>query len=41
MKVQRYKPIVRIKRVMQFYYNRGVNSERVNNLYRKILNELS
>jgi hypothetical protein len=41
MKVQRYKPIVRIKRVMQFYYNRGVNSERVNNLYRKILNGIS
>lgn len=37
MKLQRFKPIVRIKRVMQFYYNRGVNSERVNNLYRKIL----
>ena len=37
MKVQRFKPIVRIKRVMQFYYNRGVNSERVNNLYRKII----
>jgi len=37
MKVQRFKPIVRIKRVMQFYYNRGVNSERVNDLYRKIL----
>jgi hypothetical protein len=41
MKVNRYKPIVRIKRVMQFYYNRGVNSERVNNLYRKILNGIS
>ena len=38
MKVQRFKPIVRIKRVMQFYYNRGVNSERINDLYRKILN---
>ena len=41
MKVNRYKPIVRIKRVMQFYYNRGVNSERVNNLYRRILNGIS
>lgn len=41
MKVQRYKPIVRIKRVMKFYYNRGVNSERVNTLYRKILNGVS
>ena len=29
----------RIKRVMTFYYNRGVNSERVNNLYRKILKQ--
>jgi hypothetical protein len=37
MKIQRFKPIVRIKRVMQFYYFRGVNSERVNNLYKKIL----
>ena len=37
MKKNYYKPIVRIKKVMQFYYNRGVNSERVNELYRKIL----
>lgn len=37
MKIQRFKPIVRIKRVMQFYYNRGVNCERVNDLYKKIL----
>lgn len=33
-----FKPITRIKRVMDFYYKRGVNSERVNSLYRKILN---
>jgi hypothetical protein len=38
MKVHRFKPIVRIKRVMQFYYNRGINSERVNKVYRNILN---
>lgn len=38
MKVQRFSNIVRIKRVMKFYYNRGVNSERINSLYRKILN---
>ena len=31
--------LYRIKRVMTFYYNRGVNSERVNNLYRKILKQ--
>lgn len=33
-----FKPITRVKRVMDFYYKRGVNSERVNTLYRKILN---
>lgn len=37
MKKQHFKPIVRIKKVMQFYYNRGVNSERINKLYLKIL----
>jgi hypothetical protein len=37
MKIQRFKPIVRIKRVMNFYYIRGINSERINDLYRKIL----
>jgi hypothetical protein len=35
-----FKPITRIKKVMEFYLNRGVNSERVNNLYRKILKEI-
>jgi hypothetical protein len=29
--------LTRIKRVINFYYKRGINSERVNNLYRKIL----
>lgn len=33
-----FKPITRIKRVIDFYYKRGINSERVNSLYRKILN---
>lgn len=40
MKVQRYKPLTRIKKVLAFYYNRGVNSERVNELYRKIINNV-
>ena len=30
----------RINRVMKFYYNRGINSERVNKLYIKIINDL-
>jgi hypothetical protein len=30
-------PLQRIKRVINFYYKRGVNSERVNNIYKKIL----
>lgn len=33
-------PRVRINRVMKFYYNRGINSERVNNLYRKIIYDI-
>jgi hypothetical protein len=38
MKNKKYfKPITRIKKVMEFYYKRGVNSERINNLYFKIL----
>lgn len=32
-------PLQRIKRVIAFYYKRGVNSERINNLYKKILKE--
>jgi len=34
-----FKPITRIKKVMQFYYKRVTNKERINELYRKILNE--
>lgn len=34
-----FKPLTRIKKVIQFYYNRGVNSERVNSLYYKILKD--
>ena len=29
----------RIQRIMKFNYNRGLNSERVNEIYRKIINE--
>lgn len=32
-----FKPITRIRKVMEFYYKRGVNSERINKLYFKIL----
>ena len=31
-------PLQRIKRIMNFYYNRGCNKESVNDLYRKIFN---
>jgi len=35
-------PRARINRVMKFYYNRGINSERVNKVLRKIiLNEFN
>lgn len=34
-----FKPLTRIRKVMDFYYKRGVNSERVNNLYKKILKD--
>jgi len=30
-------PLARINRVMTFYKNRGINSERVNKVYRNIL----
>jgi hypothetical protein len=30
-------PLQRIKRIMKFNYNRGLNSERVNEVYRKII----
>jgi hypothetical protein len=32
-------PLQRIKRVINFYYKRGVNSERINQLYFKILHK--
>ncbi len=31
------KPITRIKRVMNFYLEKGINKESVNNVYFKIL----
>jgi hypothetical protein len=34
-----FKPLTRIKKVMEFYYKRGTNKERINELYRKILKE--
>jgi len=30
-------PLQRIKRILQFNYNRGINKESVNNVYRKII----
>lgn len=30
-------PLQRILKVINFYHERGINSERVNNVYRKIL----
>jgi hypothetical protein len=36
MKVKQ-SPLQRIQRVMKFNYNRGLNSERVNAVYRKII----
>jgi len=32
-------PLQRIQRIMKFNYNRGLNSERVNKVYRKIINQ--
>lgn len=32
-------PLNRILVVMEFYASRGINSERVNKVYRKIINE--
>jgi len=37
MKEHKINPMQRIKIVMNFYYRRGLNSERVNNVYRNIL----
>tara|TARA_R110000803_G_scaffold41753_5_gene89720 strand:+ start:16 stop:147 length:132 start_codon:yes stop_codon:yes gene_type:complete len=36
-KKHHFKEITRIKKVMDFYYGRGINSERVNKVYHKIL----
>ena len=33
-----YSKYQRIKRVINFYYKRGVNKESVNDVYRKIIN---
>ena len=33
------KKIDRIKKVLQYYYDRGYNSERINKIYNKILKE--
>lgn len=32
-----FKPLTRVKKIIDFYYKRGINSERVNKLYFKIL----
>lgn len=37
MKEHKINPMQRIKIVMKFYYRRGLNSERVNEVYRNIL----
>lgn len=34
-----FKPLTRIKKVIEFYYKRGINKESINNLYFKILKE--
>ena len=36
---QKQSDLQRIKRVMNFYYNRGCNKESVNDIYRKILKQ--
>ena len=38
-KERKQSPLQRIKRVMNFYYNRGCNKESVNELYKKILKD--
>ena len=37
MKTQTQSPLQRIKRVMDYYYRKGGNSERCNNVYRNII----
>jgi len=39
MKTQTQTPLQRIKRVIDFYYKKGYNSERCNSIYKKIINE--
>lgn len=39
MKQNRFKPITRIKKILEFYRQRGTNKELVNNLYIKIIND--
>ena len=36
---QKQSDLQRIKRVINFYYNRGCNKESVNDIYRKILKQ--
>ena len=38
-KVQVQSPLQRIRRVMDYYYKKGYNSERCNSIYRKIIND--
>ena len=37
MKTQTQSPLQRIKRVMDYYYRRGYNSERINKVYRNVI----
>jgi hypothetical protein len=37
MKERTQSPLQRIKRVMDYYYKQGYNSERCNSVYKKIL----
>ncbi len=39
IKKVKHTPYQRIKKVMNFYYNRGINSERCNIVYRKIIKQ--
>lgn len=37
MAKNRFKPLTRINRILEFYHSRGINSERVNKVYRNII----
>ena len=37
MAKSRFKPLTRINKVLEFYHSRGINSERVNKVYRNII----